>query len=365
MTALAQRLSVPLAATVLSSPFLFSRAAAASATGGGSAGGSFLQLQNFTPYHALAGGLLLGAATALRMILVGDTLGISGIIGGIVKGKHLEVSRWMFLAGLLSGGVALKSLYPAGLGTVESPVWRSVLAGLLVGTGVTLGNGCTSGHGICGNARLSNRSMVYTLVFMASGAVTATLTQSGSAVTFNGGAPMPSTEAAASLSASVMAAFLAVYVGMSGLKSAKLMPENVVIHSLTYIDGCLFAIGLGVSTMTNPVKVAQFLDFSQGSWDPSLMFVMGGALALNIPLMHAIVIPGRLKTPVLTRQFSYPSNKTIDNRLLLGGVLFGAGWGLGGACPGPAIVSLVSPSTGLHYWIAAFMSGIALAHRFL
>ena len=175
MRAFLSRTGVALASALVVAPFLVTRAAAQGA--GAGVGGSFLglSLQNFTPYHAATGGLLLGVATAMSMLVKGDILGVSGVAGGIVKGKHNEVHRWMFLAGLMTGGFALKTLYPSGLGIAEMPMWRAVAGGLLVGVGVTLGNGCTSGHGICGNSRLSPRSMVYTLVFMASGFATGTV----------------------------------------------------------------------------------------------------------------------------------------------------------------------------------------------
>ena len=351
-------------ASLLAAPLLLSKAHAAPATSAPS-GGTFLglALQNFTPYHALAGGLLLGAAVAMSMIVKGEILGISGITGGIVKGKHGELNRWIFVAGLLTGGAALKTLYPSALGSVDAPMWRLVVSGALVGAGSTLGNGCTSGHGICGNARLSARSMVYTLIFMGTGLVTASLTQSGSTIVFSH-PPTPSLDEVSPLAGKILAAHLLTYIAVTSAGTAKAMTAEASKSVISYLDGTLFALGLGISGMTSPAKVAQFLDISAGSWDPSLMFVMGGALALNLPFMQGIIAAGRVKKPIFGAKFSLPTRKDLDARLIVGGILFGAGWGFGGACPGPAIVGLGgSPTPNMLAWNAAFLSGITLAHK--
>lgn len=107
---------------------------------------------------------------------------------------------------------------------------------------------------------------------------------------------------------------------------------------VTFVVGFLFALGLGVSGMTQPQKVIGFLDLF-GSWDPSLAFVMIGAIAV-----HALSYPLILKKgkPLLDEKFFLPTKKEITPRLAVGAALFGVGWGLGGYCPGPAIVSLAA-----------------------
>jgi len=358
--ALVARAGVPFAGALIASPFLLSTAAAQGSMAGA---GEFvgLALRNFTPYHSMAGGLLLGVATAMSMVIKGDILGISGIVGGVVKGKHGEANRWLFIAGLVTGGTALKTVYPAALGATDAPMWRSAVAGLLVGAGVTWGNGCTSGHGICGNARLSSRSMGYTLIFMGSGFVSASLMQSGSSITF-ASAPIPSTQDLTTLAFQILGLHLLAYLAVTGMATAKMIQPNAARSLVTFMDGSLFALGLGVSGMTSPLKVAQFLDVSSGSWDPSLMFVMGSALLLNLPLMQGIIMSGALQKPMLSRTFSYPPPRAMDTKLIVGGVLFGAGWGLGGACPGPAIVSLLSPSPVMLVWNVTFLLGICGAN---
>ncbi|KAJ1640902.1 hypothetical protein T492DRAFT_853974 [Pavlovales sp. CCMP2436] len=115
-----------------------------------------LAIYDFTPLHALLGGALLGSATLLRMWLSGQILGVSGISGGLVRGKGAELHRWLFTAGLVAGGVAMQSVYPAAFGAVSIAPWRELVSGLCVGLGAGLGNGCTSGHGIGGNVHLSD-----------------------------------------------------------------------------------------------------------------------------------------------------------------------------------------------------------------
>ena len=129
---------------------------------------------DFTPWSALAGGALIGLAASLLLATHGKVAGISGILGGLLQRKTQDRAyRISFVAGLLGAGVALALWMPR---TVTPPIgvptrWV-LLAGLLVGYGTRLGSGCTSGHGICGLSRLSPRSLVATLTFMTTGAIT-------------------------------------------------------------------------------------------------------------------------------------------------------------------------------------------------
>jgi uncharacterized membrane protein YedE/YeeE len=102
------------------------------------------------------------------------------------------------------------------------------------------------------------------------------------------------------------------------------------------VSGIVFGLGLTISEMINPAKVLGFLDLF-GNWDPSLMFVMIGALVVSSPMFHLIK---KKEKPIFAEKFNYSNNKAIDNKLVIGSALFGAGWGLGGLCPGPAISSI-------------------------
>lgn len=116
-----------------------------------------------------------------------------------------------------------------------------------------------------------------------------------------------------------------------------------------FLCGGVFASGLCLSGMTQPTKVAAFLSPLSKVFDPSLLCVMGGALLIATPAFHWILKKddNKNKTPLCTESFQVPTNKTIDLKLISGGLLFGAGWGLGGLCPGPALVSLVRPTSKL------------------
>ena len=105
---------------------------------------------------------------------------------------------------------------------------------------------------------------------------------------------------------------------------------------LALISGSIFGLGLTISSMTNPDKVLGFLDLFN-NWDPSLAFVMGGAIIITAPMLFALT---KNKNLILSKEIRLPTNKEIDKKLIIGSLIFGAGWGLVGLCPGPAISSL-------------------------
>ncbi|WP_346351914.1 YeeE/YedE family protein [Oceanimonas sp. AH20CE76] len=134
-----------------------------------------MTIVNFTPLSALGGGLLIGSAALILLLVGGRIAGISGIVAGI--GSQSDKGwRLAFVAGLVAVPMLIFGLDLAEAYSLQeySP-WRLLLAGLLVGIGTRLGNGCTSGHGICGMGRLSPRSIIATLMFMAAGIATVTL----------------------------------------------------------------------------------------------------------------------------------------------------------------------------------------------
>ncbi len=136
-------------------------------------------VENFTPVSGLVGGLLIGLAAALLLLLNGRISGISGIVGGLLAPRGSDAGwRLAFVAGLLLGalGFALAA-GGAALVEVQASVPVLVVAGLLVGFGTRLGSGCTSGHGLCGIARLSKRSIVATSVFFGVAMLTVFLTR--------------------------------------------------------------------------------------------------------------------------------------------------------------------------------------------
>lgn len=122
----------------------------------------------------------------------------------------------------------------------------------------------------------------------------------------------------------------------------------------SFISGVIFALGLGISGMTRPIKVIGFLDFF-GNWDPSLACVMIAAIGVFFMAYRRSL---KMSSPLLATKFSLPQRVDLDTRLILGSAIFGAGWGLGGFCPGPAISSLASGSIAVVIFVLSMSLGI-------
>lgn len=134
--------------------------------------------QHFTPWTALGGGALIGLAAALFVLLNGRIAGISGVLGGLLMPRAGDVAwRLAFVAGLLLAPIAYGLIAPLPAMTIAASYPTLAAAGLLVGVGTRYGAGCTSGHGVCGLSRLSPRSLLATLSFMAAGFATVFVTR--------------------------------------------------------------------------------------------------------------------------------------------------------------------------------------------
>ncbi|MES2511818.1 MAG: YeeE/YedE family protein [Pseudomonadota bacterium] len=120
------------------------------------------------------------------------------------------------------------------------------------------------------------------------------------------------------------------------------------------LAGLVFGLGLIISGMANPSKVLGFLDLA-GAWDPSLAFVMGGAVAVGLA---AFRLAGNRSRSLLGADMQLPSARQIDRRLVLGSLLFGVGWGIAGFCPGPALVALGMGERKAMVFVAAMLAGM-------
>ena len=125
------------------------------------------------------------------------------------------------------------------------------------------------------------------------------------------------------------------------------------------VAGLIFGFGLAISGMANPAKVLNFLDVF-GTWDPSLAFVMGGAIAVTLP-GYALIKRSRSQ-PVFGGNFSWPTKTDLDGQLIGGSAMFGLGWGLGGFCPGPALTAIPLAAPGTLIFVVTMLIGMALAH---
>jgi len=124
-----------------------------------------------------------------------------------------------------------------------------------------------------------------------------------------------------------------------------------------FIAGVLFGFGLSLGKMTDPTRVVAFLDVT-GRWDATLLFVMGGALGVTLPLFPLVT---RLGQPFIADRFYFPSNIRVDGRVVAGAIIFGVGWGVAGFCPGPALASLSTGSPAVIMFVVMMVVGQWLA----
>jgi uncharacterized membrane protein YedE/YeeE len=132
--------------------------------------------------------------------------------------------------------------------------------------------------------------------------------------------------------------------------------STTVHRTVEFAVGLLFGIGLILSGMTDPAKVIGFLDFT-GRWDPSLAFVMGGAIAVGLV---AFAVARKRTTAVLGTAMRLPGREDVDLRLAIGSLVFGVGWGLAGFCPGPAVVAAGAGHWQAWVFVAAMLAGMAI-----
>jgi uncharacterized protein len=134
------------------------------------------------------------------------------------------------------------------------------------------------------------------------------------------------------------------------------MNSKMLRYLVSLICGLLFGAGLALSGMTRPLKVLGFLDVA-GKWDPSLIFVLGGAVIVATVAFRFIL---QRKAPLLAPSFDLPTTKKVDRKLIVGALIFGVGWGIAGYCPGPAIALLAAPDTEALYFLPAIVAGWGL-----
>jgi uncharacterized membrane protein YedE/YeeE len=125
---------------------------------------------------------------------------------------------------------------------------------------------------------------------------------------------------------------------------------------ISFLTGFMFSAGLAIAGMVDPNKVIGFLDVT-GSWDPALAFVMGGGVGLNFVLFKFIL---KRENPLLSESFPTFAKSEVDKRLILGSILFGVGWGIGGICPGPGIANLFTGQQEMFAFVGAMIVGMLI-----
>jgi uncharacterized membrane protein YedE/YeeE len=315
-----------------------------------------------TPDYAggIGGGVLIGVAATLLMFGSGKISGISGILHSIVAARSTHAFlgwRLSYTIGMVISGIALKLFRPDAFGTQNQlhPA-VSIVSGLLIGFGTRLGSGCTSGHGVCGLPRFSLRSLAAVCTFMLTGFIASGITRIPVVYdTFRVAEPFSFTgttneqvETAAAWAPTAIVILIAYFIFLqnnwlrrmtghplinkqhSAFSHHTEEKTDVLAHLVSIVSAFPFGIALGLSGMTNPNVVQAFLDpFGLHGWNPTLIFVMGGAVAFNVVSFYLL---RKLNKPLVGENRSFqdliavgkvPANLTLDWRLFLGSAIFG------------------------------------------
>lgn len=342
------------------------------------------------------GGLIIGVASSGFLLITGRLTGISGTVENcLVPSDGTKTWNWSYIAGLVTAGLLTHAIHvdSVSTGSHNTGTVETILAGILVGFGTRMGTGCTSGHGISGLPRFSLRSLIAVLTFMGSGALAAYAKHFLSDATLSFLSrpielPLPNNQLARVYGPAIISYFLLHNMLKARdstlgkvLKPAAITSYKTYVldHLSAYAAGLTFGCGLTVSGMCNADRVIKFLDFTgKDGWDPSLMAVMGSGVVFNALSFSALrmidhqpltdsVACDHPKAQSMTNCIKVgwvPENTLITEKLVIGSLIFGVGWGLAGICPGPAIVNLGGGSSMAALFIPSLLFGISLHEVF-
>jgi len=318
--------------------------------------------------NSILGGVILAVATSAHLLLEGKITGISGMVYKCIYRIDFNYT-YSFIAGMFFMSSFIKTLYDPIKRTkdkhasafLETPTDFAsdltmigfVFAGFLVGFGSRMGNGCTSGHGICGLPRFSKRSITAIALYLGFGIVTATIRYY---IPFFS----PDTKKVHSWQIPLLsvAVLIASVLGFSYLlfQSIQTKANDKIRDTVVgFLIGACFSFGLIESGMLQRHAVTGFLTISI-RWNCKLLFVLATAVGINIFSFQYIF--KNYKTPLFKSKYDLPENTKVDNKLMVGSSIFGLGWGIGGMCPGPAIlVSYIYCPQSLLF-LAALCGGI-------
>ena len=318
--------------------------------------------QNNSVILAFIGGLLVGVVVLTRYLVVGKITGISGFLSRTINPlsslilKDRLIQNLSYVGGLVAAGGISHVFLPDCFEDWSSlPTARLVIAGILVGFGTVLGSGCTSGHGISSLSSFRLRGLVATCCFMLSGFVTAMSAGTGTYLPFfNNTLPVERSGAVVGvcIGACVLLALLAC------APVVKSQPQVNLAFKFAFDVSCgiIFGLAMAVTNMSKLSATISFLDLRY--WNPALAFVMGGGIF--ICATGFLVVNTALTKPLLEGSFWKPDLVKPDARLVVGSLVFGVGWGLAGACPGPALVNLGSTNIPPLIYNACLVFGIIL-----
>jgi hypothetical protein len=376
--------------------------------------------------YGFLGGILIGGAAAIMLLGAGEIMGFSGIISAILQNPYRAMNdpsqqwKFTFLSTFLLSAIVVFLPWAdqdriEAIASITSP-WAYLISGFLVGFGTKIGNGCTSGHGICGMARLSKRSIVAVMTFMGFAVATTIVTSpeqaTGQYFTFlRKNANVTYYPWIFPVVAAIVVLMTLYGYWLERKRSQDKEQEQAV--SIDYVNqgpeqaqpssssldpeiqanaekeqqqgtqddanhqegrkrvpaaiaGIVASGGLSLSTMVYPEAVRNFLDLpaiGRGTWDPTLMFVMMGALFVSfasyqfVPNHSIISSCPKMECPYIGNKFGVPTNTSIDAKLIGGAMCFGIGWGITGACPGPALLLTMTGLSGMviQWWPAFFV----------
>ncbi len=301
-----------------------------------------------TMVNTIIGAIIMAFATSLHLYLQGKITGMSGAIYKTITLTDFSYNS-SFLVGMLFISSFLKCFFDplATPKTVDSPTFLEttskyvgdlslpgfIIAGFLVGFGAKMANGCTSGHGVCGLPRLSKRSIVAILLFMIFGIMMATIRYY---IPF-----LRPISYAYNVWESSFLYYLVLILSIVGFllnlwnsfKSG--IKDKVRDIIVSFIIGILFGYGLIQSGMTQRHTVIEFLTIGK-VWNIQLAVLLGVVVGINFITFNFIL--KKVTRPRYKEKYDLPTNTEIDNKLCVGSAIFGLGWGLGGICPGPAIL---------------------------
>ncbi|KAH7889424.1 hypothetical protein F5I97DRAFT_1940787 [Phlebopus sp. FC_14] len=283
------------------------------------------------PLQALLGGVGIALSVHSLLVLNGSVLGVSGFVHRSVQGNRQAVAS---VLGLIVAGVVAEFLDPGVFSTVNDSS-QIILAGFLVGVGTKLANGCTSGHMIAGLSRFSRRqaSLVATVTFFTTALATTRIVHHGT---------LPEiAQASWSLGAkgqvyAIVAPLLFLWA-MDFLIMYSRIERAPLSFLASFLTAFTFGGSLRLSNMVDREKILTFFTLpTSGVFDPSLGFLAASALPITTFLYH---FARGGECPHFRERWAVPTSTKIDTRLVCGSVLFGIGWGIGGICPGPALVN--------------------------
>lgn len=318
----------------------------------------------FTWFQSAVGAWLLHVSSSAFLYDNGKVLGCSSLIYNVFASPNAfnaPTTAGLALAPLAMRVLHQYSVFPFVLPDYAlvrasapfGPTLTLVLSAMLTGIGTRLASGCTSGHMLMGVSRLSMRSIVATLSFVSSAAAVQWLFRTAPTPQFGLSASTPAPPTSSEVVVFGALAIAATVFGRTVVDRLGKGPWTRTIVS--FFSGFVFSAGLLISRMADPAKTLGFLSFSEPiKFDPSLLMVFVFGVVPNA--IRWYIQGPRLNKYAAVDSMDVPTKRDITPRLVLGSLIFGAGWGLSGICPGPGLISAVLDGYYGIFWLVSFVA---------